>query len=95
MEYIKNILAFFHNCVKWVLPKVIFQMHYIFSAYYGQESLLMDEERSSMLPMMAAGEVSLRLMTLLFCKYNNIQVQSLGSSVTHYLRQSTFQGLIV
>jgi hypothetical protein len=70
-------------------------MHYIFSAYYGQESLLMDEERSSMLPMMAAGEVFLRLMTLLFCKYNNIQVQSLGSSITYYLSQSTFQGLIV
>jgi hypothetical protein len=29
---------------------------YVFSAYYGQDALLMDEERSSMLPMMAAGK---------------------------------------
>jgi hypothetical protein len=29
----------------------------VFSAYYGQDALLMDEERSSMLPMMAAGKI--------------------------------------
>ena len=49
MKDIRNV-----NDCKILVLKSIFQC--ILSSYYGQDALLMDEERSSMLPMMAAGK---------------------------------------